>query len=139
MGPRSDNSQQKKATELENMEVSQYVSVAKLTPEADKNGRESFKIPAATYDDVVLKRFIVSCALRWAGLCPTVIEVARVGHEDAEQRQEWRGLVLVHAERRLERMYSELGFKTNQKMGDREWHATYRDVEEDFHRRQRVI
>lgn len=81
-------------------------------------------IPA--YRGLGLAGLIMGCALEWAGShpfsivpmpSPTSTEAAKVGRGGLEQRQEWKGLVLAHAQKRLEGMYKKFGFEKDEGMG----------------------
>lgn len=74
-----------------------------------------------------LGRLLVDTALAWAAahgeeiVAPTSAarrEAARVGEgEDGVDGGEWRGLVLVHAQRQTERWYARFGFERDVGMG----------------------
>lgn len=79
------------------------------------------------YRGLGLAGLITGCALEWASShpfslvplpSPTSTEAAKVGRGGLEQRQEWKGLVLIHAQKRLEGMYRKFGFETDEALGE---------------------
>ncbi|PYI00368.1 hypothetical protein BO78DRAFT_412337 [Aspergillus sclerotiicarbonarius CBS 121057] len=62
-----------------------------------------------------LGRKLVDEALEWARGNPREIERAYEGVTG--ERKEWKGLVLVHAQTQVERMYARLGFETDEGLG----------------------
>lgn len=79
----------------------------------------------AHYRGLGLARLLVTTALEWAGShplsiaplpSPTSSEAAKAAGL-LSGRPEWKGLVLVHAQKRLERMYGKFGFETDPAMG----------------------
>ncbi|KAI9781566.1 MAG: hypothetical protein M1816_002238 [Peltula sp. TS41687] len=79
------------------------------------------------YRGLGLAGLVVSNALEWAGAhpfsvlplpSPTSTEAAKAGRGGLDPRQDWKGLVLVHAQKRLEGMYRRFGFETDEGMGE---------------------
>ncbi|KAJ9266756.1 hypothetical protein DTO212C5_6183 [Paecilomyces variotii] len=72
-----------------------------------------------------LARFLVETALQWAAEHPGEIAAAYAqvvgGAGDGQTRQEekmsWKGLVLVHAQVQVEKLYERLGFVTDEALG----------------------
>ncbi|KAJ5114270.1 hypothetical protein NUU61_000029 [Penicillium alfredii] len=71
-----------------------------------------------------LGRRLVETALEWAGTHAAEIDAAAAERAASAGRTDppphWRGLVLVHAQVEVERMYTGLGFQTDQALG--RWH-----------------
>ncbi|KAJ9292715.1 hypothetical protein DTO271G3_8529 [Paecilomyces variotii] len=67
-----------------------------------------------------LARFLVETALQWAVEHPGEIAAAYaqvVGGAGDGQKMSWKGLVLVHAQVQVEKLYERLGFVTDEALG----------------------
>ena len=69
---------------------------------------------------------MINTALEWAKDSTTIIqpmlppmtrEAQLIGRGLSEPQQKWRGLVLVHAQVGMEKMYAKWGFVTDKEMG----------------------
>ncbi|KAI9831187.1 MAG: hypothetical protein M1826_003852 [Phylliscum demangeonii] len=81
-------------------------------------------VPA--YRGLGLARFVAGSALEWAGLhpfalvplpSPTSTEAAKA-RGFLGPRPEWKGLVLVHAQKRVQEMWRKLGFEVDDQLGE---------------------
>ncbi|KAI9863416.1 MAG: hypothetical protein M1813_003858 [Trichoglossum hirsutum] len=79
-----------------------------------------------TYRRLGLGRLLINTVLEWAAnnpnsiqpqLPPMTREAQLIGRGLSEPLQRWRGLVLVHAQVGVEKMYAKWGFVTDKEMG----------------------
>ena len=117
------------AHKIDNAEAASQVDEAPRTSEWHDGVEPYAKLgrlaTIPSYRGLGLGRLVVGSALEWAGKHPLAVvplpspmstEAAKVGG-GLGQRLEWKGLLLVHAQKTVEKMWKSLGFETDEAMG----------------------